>query len=200
VTIAAGRTTNADVLVHPDCRGTYARAALQVNFSVPASDKTNENVVIDDSADPTLGDSFLLSLNRVCADPTSDTTENGVDGVFVQQTSSAEGATLVLTNGTPTPRRIDFSSLESDGFRLQASPGTPLVLAAGDSTSVFLTIAVDGCSGVGRLTNWAEGVNLQVSTVGNRIDPDAVDDPPDQYSLREVILAPLGAAVQKACD
>ena len=107
------------------------------------------------------------------------------------------GAALVLTNGTPTPRRIDFTTLESDGFRLLSSPGTPLVLAAGDSTSVFLTVAVDGCGGVGRLTNWAEGVSLEVTTIGNRIDPDAADNPPDQYSLRDVILAPLGAAGQR---
>ena len=199
VTIGAGKTISADLLVHPDCGGTYAKASLQVNFSVPAANKPNENVVIDDSADPSLGNSFLLSLNQVCAHPTADRTENGVDGVFVQQTSSAVGAALVLTNGTPTPRRIDLTTLESDGFRLLSSPGTPLVLAAGDSTSVFLTVAVDGCAGVGRLTNWAEGVSMEVTTVGNRIDPDAVDDPPDQYSLRDVILAPLGAAVQKAC-
>jgi hypothetical protein len=199
VNIGAGKTTSADILVHPDCGGTYAKASLRVNFSVPASTKPNEQVVIDDSADPSLGNSFLLSLNQVCAHPTADRTQNGVDGVFVQQTSSAVGAALVLTNGTPTPRRIDFTTLESDGFRLLSSPGTPLILAAGDSSSVFLTVAVDGCGGVGRLTNWAEGVSLEVTTIGNRIDPDAADNPPDQYSLRDVILAPLGAAVQKAC-
>jgi hypothetical protein len=199
VTIGAGKTTSADILVHPDCGGTYARASLLVNFSLPAGSKANEQVVIDDSADSSLGNSFLVSLNQVCLHPTADRTENGVDGVFVQQTSSAVGAALVLTNGTPTPRRIDFTTMESDGFRLLSSPGTPLVLAAGDSTSVFLTVAVDGCAGVGRLTNWAEGVSLNVTTVGNRLDPDAVDNPPDQYSLRDVILAPLGAAVQKSC-
>ena len=199
VTIAAGQTTSVDLLVHPDCGGTYAKASLQVNFSVPADAKPNENVIIDDSADPSLGNSFLLSLNQVCAHPVADRTENGVDGVFVQQTSSAVGAALVLTNGTPAPRRIEFTTLESDGFHLLSSPGTPLVLAAGDSTSVFLTIGVDGCTGVGRLSNWAEGASMQVTTIGNRIDPDAVDNPPDQYSLRDVILAPLGAAVQKAC-
>src|ERR1700729_308712 len=35
VTIAAGKTTSVDLLVHPDCGGTYAKASLQVNFSVP---------------------------------------------------------------------------------------------------------------------------------------------------------------------
>ena len=34
VTIGAGKTTSADILVHPDCGGTYAKASLQVNFSV----------------------------------------------------------------------------------------------------------------------------------------------------------------------
>ena len=109
----------------------YVKASLEVQFSVPAADRPNRRVVIDDSADPSLGNSFLLALNQVCARPTANRTENGVDGVFVEQTSSAVGAALVLTNGTPNPRKIDFATLESDGFRLLTSPGTPIVLAAG---------------------------------------------------------------------
>jgi hypothetical protein len=199
VTIEAGQTTSTDIEIHPDCGGTYAQAALQVLISAPPGRTANERLVIDDTADPSLGNSFLLALNQVCARPTADRTENGVDGVFVEQTSSALGAALVLTNGTPNPRKVSFSTLESDGFRLQTSPGAPIVLRPGDSISVFLTIKVDGCDGVGRLSNWAEGVSMQVTSAGSGTAVQTDVEPPDQYSLRDVMLAPLGAAVQKAC-
>ncbi len=197
VLVGPGRTTSTDVAVHPDCASAYAKASLEVLFSSPAADHPNQRVVIDDSADPSLGNSFLLALNQVCARPNADRTENGVDGVFVEQTSSAVGAALVLTNGTPNPRRIQFATLESDGFELVTSPGSPLVLAAGASISVFLTIRVDGCDSVGRLTNWAEGASMQVSSPES--DASSDQTAPDSYSLREVVLAPLGAAVEKAC-
>jgi hypothetical protein len=184
--------------VHPDCASPYVKAALEVRFSDPAGDKPNRQVVIDDSADPSLGNSFLLALNQVCARPTANRTENGVDGVFVEQTSSAIGAALVLTNGTPNPRQVDFTTLESDGFELLTSPGTPLVLDPGASMSVFLTIKVDSCDNVGRLTNWAEGVSMQVSSQG-RGNQGSDRTAPDSYSLRELVLAPLGAAVQRTC-
>jgi hypothetical protein len=198
VTIGPGQTTSTDIEVHPDCAAAYVKAALEVQFSDPAADQPNRRVVIDDSADPSLGNSFLLALNQVCARPTANRTENGVDGVFVEQTSSAVGAALVLTNGTPNPRKVDFATLEADGFELLTSPGSPIVLGPGASMSVFLSIKVDSCANVGRLTNWAEGVSMQVTSQGNG---SAISDRsgPDSYSLREVVLAPLGAAVERSC-
>jgi hypothetical protein len=197
VIVDPGRTTSTNIAVHPDCASAYVKASLIVLFSAPAADRPNERVVIDDSADPSLGNSFLLALNQVCARPTADRTENGVDGVYVEQTSSAVGAALVLTNGTPNPRRIQFATLESDGFELETSPGSPLVLSAGASISVFLSIKVDGCDNVGRLTNWAEGATMEVSSPENGASADR--SAPDSYSLREAVLAPLGASVERAC-
>jgi hypothetical protein len=197
VIVDPGRTTSTNIAVHPDCASAYVKASLAVLFSAPAAGRPNERVVIDDSADPSLGNSFLLALNQVCARPTADRTENGVDGVFVEQTSSAVGAALVLTNGTPNPRRIQFATLESDGFELETSPGSPLVLSAGASISVFLSIKVDGCDNVARLTNWAEGATMEVSSPESGASADR--SAPDSYSLREVVLAPLGAAVERAC-
>jgi hypothetical protein len=196
LTISPGGNGHTSVVVREDCTATYTSATLHLAVTSPGTGSTRMDVPT--SSDGTIGTPYLMALNQLCITPRSGE-QGGVDGVFVDSTSAVQGAVLVLTNNTDGRRQVSFATLESDGFRIEASPAAPLTLAPGAGASVLLTFKVTSCKSIGRISNFASGVSMQVRSPDEDLGNTAALDPPAEMGLRDLVLAPLGAAVQKAC-
>ena len=162
VSIPAGGNGAVEVVMAPDCSTTYLDATLLVSLTAPTETGGSVHLDVPASTDPSIGTPYDMSLNQLCNYPTQAIAGQGLSGVFVDPTSSADRATLVLTNRARTGRKISFATVESDGFELVTDPPGTMLLAPGESESILLTIRVTSCKGVGRLSNWADGVSLQV--------------------------------------
>jgi hypothetical protein len=197
VVAAPGETAHRIIDLDGSCATTYAGASLDVNVAIGRAGGPITPARVTAVDDSSIGVPYAAILNLFCQD--SAPVEGGLGGIFVQQTSSATSARLVLTNRSGHDKQIDITTGEEDGFDLVAFPRAPFVLGPGRSQSVLLRIGVSSCKDVGRLSNWADAVSLRI-TSRIQTGADAADDTgPSQLGLRDVLLAPGGAAVQKAC-
>jgi len=196
-----GETAHRVVDVRGDCTTAYTGASLQIDLLIAQSDGVDRtSAQINTVDDGSIGIPFADVLGLLCQNAGQPLADGGLDGIYVQQTSSAHGAVLVITNHSSSLRTVRFNTAETDGFRLHSEPRGIQVLGAGRSVSVLLTFSVSNCHDVGRLTNYADGVTLQVRRGGQDITTITSMDPTAQLGLRDSLLAPLGAAVAKHCQ
>ena len=198
VVAAPGETAHRIVDVGGQCGTAYSGARLRVDLQLGRSPYDRTTAQVNTVDDGSVGVPYGDVLQALCAPSSPVVTAGGLDGVYVQQTSHAEGAVLVVTNHATAPREVGFAIAERDGFALRTSPRRLPVLGSGRSYSILVTFTVTDCRDVGRLTNYADGVTLQVRPTDLSARARAANDPAE-LSLRDVVLAPLGAAVQKAC-
>jgi hypothetical protein len=199
VVAAPSETAHRIVDVGGQCSSAYAGASLRIDLQLgaPGPDVTSAQVnTVDDGS---IGVPYAEVLQTLCTKSAPTFTDGGLNGIYVQQTSHAEGAVLVLTNHATAPRHLHFATGETDGFVLHTTPLGDRVLGSGRSMSVLLTFTVSDCRKVGRLTNYAQSVTLQVEPTGEGGSTPAVHAELAELGLGESLLAPLGAAVQKAC-
>jgi hypothetical protein len=197
VVAAPGETAHRIIDLSGSCATSYTGASMQVDVVLgrPGGVRTTGQVTAID--DGSIGVPYGEILNVFCQQTAP--VEGGLSGVYVQQTSSATSARLVLTNRSGHDKQVNITVGEHDGFGLVAFPWAPFVLGPGRSQSVLLRVGVGSCQDVDRLSNWADGVSLRV-TSRIQTGADAADDTgPAQMGLRDILLAPAGAAVQKAC-
>jgi hypothetical protein len=199
VVAAPGETAHRIVDVGGQCSSAYSGASLQIDLQLgaPGLDVTSAQVnTVDDGS---IGVPYAEVLQTLCTKSPPVFGDGGVNGIYVQQTSHAEAAVLVLTNHATLPRHVHFATSETDGFVLHTTPRGDRVLGPGRSVSVLLTFTVSDCRDVGRLTNYAQGVTLQVKPTSEGGSAPAARAVVSELGLGESLLAPLGAAVQKAC-
>jgi hypothetical protein len=199
VQIAAGQTTTTAVQIHANCVSDYGHAAL--HFGVrPLTGSSGPHGTVDPVSDPQLGESYLNILNQLCANGGEGSGGGGVNAVYFEQESDSTGATIILDNRARGVRRIAFSAADSDGFVLHTSPSGTQVMQPGQSISIRLTVSVTSCRAAGRLSNWAQTVNLTVKNSTTDDDSLADQSAPAEMGIGDAILAPLGAAVVRACS
>ena len=195
VVAAPGETAHRILDVRSSCTTPFVDASLQVDLRFGGEGERSTPAHILAAYDGSVGIPYPDILRVLCS--TSDrSSPGGLSGVYVQQTSSAGRATLVLTNRSAYPREVQLRSLEAGSFAVVTDPRTPLVLGPGRSTSVLLRVNVRSCAGAGRLSNWADGVSLRIQPQdGGGGDADGATE----LGLRDALLAPAGAAVQRTC-
>jgi hypothetical protein len=199
VVAAPGETAHRIVDVGGQCGSAYAGASLRIDLQLGASSLDVTAAQVNTVDDGSIGVPYADVLRSLCARADPVSTDGGLNGIYVQQTSHAEGAVLVLTNHATAPRHVHFATGETDGFVLHTTPSGDQVLSPGGSMSISLTFTVSNCRDVGRLTNYAQSVNLQVEPMGEGGSTPAVHAQVARLGLGESLLAPLGAAVQKTC-
>lgn len=197
--VLPGRTGEVVLVAHAACRSTYPSASLSVRLSVPAEDggqRTAEVPVVEGGG---VGVPFRDVLNRLCLHPTPDAADGGVDGVYVQSTFTAEQATLIMDNRTAEPRSITFSAERSSVFALLATPRGPIVLAPGQSASAVIRARVSSCHELYTVGDWADSARVEVRRLGRPLPATDNGSSPTTYPLKGLVLATLGAAIQKSC-
>jgi hypothetical protein len=199
VVAAPGETAHRIVDIGGQCSSAYSGASLRIDLQLGATGFDVTSAQVNAVDDGSIGVPYAEVLQTLCTKSPPVLGDGGVNGVYVQQTSHAEAAVLVLTNRATAPRNVHFATSETDGFVLHTTPRGDRVLGPGRSVSVLLTFSVRNCRDVGRLTNYAQGVTLQVTRTGEGGSTPAVHAEVSELGLGESLLAPLGAAVQKAC-
>ena len=196
--VLRGRTSEVVLVAHAACRSTYPSASLSLRLSVTAAngdDRAADVPVVEGGG---VGVSFRDVLNRLCLHPTPDAASGGIDGVYVQSTFTAEQATVIMENRTAEPRSITFAAERSPVFSLLPTPRGPIVLAPGQSRSATVRARVSSCHELYTLGQWADSARLEVRRLGRPL-PAADDGSATTYPLKGLLLATLGATVQRSC-
>jgi hypothetical protein len=195
--LSTGGAAVVAMVVHAACRDVHRSASLTVNLEVTGSDGRShpgEVAVVHDSG---LGTPFVVALNELCSHPTPDS--GGIDDVYVQSTFTAEQATFILVNRAADERWVTFVGPPSSVFRIVSNPASPVAIAPGGSQSVTVRAEVLSCQNLFTLRAWADGVHLEVRH-GNAVNESAGDAlTPSTMPLGALVLASLGASVQRTC-
>jgi hypothetical protein len=197
--VLPGRTSEVVLVAHAACRSTYPSASMSLRLSVTGAgggERTADVPVVDGGG---VGVSFRDVLNRLCLHPTPDAASGGVDGVYVQSTFTAEQATVIMENRTAEPRSITFAAERSAVFTLLPSPRGPIVLPPGQSMSATVRARVSSCHELYTLSEWADSARLEVRRLGRPLPATDDGSALTSYPLKGLLLATLGATVQRSC-
>lgn len=197
--VATGRTTEVVMVAHAACRSTYPSASLTLRLLVTGADGSERNADVPVVEGGGVGVSFRDVLNRLCLHPTPDAASGGIDGVYVQSTFTAEQATLILENRASEARSITFSAERSSVFDLTPNPRGPIVLPPGQSQSVTVRVRVSSCHELYTLGAWADSAQVEVRRVGRPAPATGDGSDPATLSLKGLLLATLGATVERSC-
>jgi hypothetical protein len=189
----------AQLVARVACTSDYQGAFLTVLLTQYAPDGTQRPVRITVGADGRIGDLVGSVLNRVCIYPTRDDPESGVDGLVVDQTTGASGATVTVTNHSSGLRQVQITSDESPAFQLVSSVPDERVLRPGDVLEIRLQVRVLHCNAIVGLKEWASSIVLDVLRRGNTLQASATGDVETGFGLPDLMLVPGGAAIQKTC-
>lgn len=198
--IATGGTTIAALVLRTSCSTEYAQAQLAVRLSRYDAQGEQHPLLLTVAKDPSLGQSMAEVLNSLCANPTRDDLNNGVDGIVIEQTSGTSGATLTVTNNSSGPRLVQVTSDESPAFQLVASQAGPVLVRPGQTAEIRLTVRIVKCNAIVGLQDWASSLTLEVTTGADADAAAASDASRFNYPIPDVVLVPGGAAIQKACN
>lgn len=197
--VATGRTTEVVMVAHAACRSTYPSASLTLRLLVTGADRSERSADVPVVEGGGVGMAFRDVLNRLCLHPIPDAASGGVDGVYVQSTFTAEQATLILENRAPEARSITLSAEPSRVFDLTPNPRGPIVLPPGQSQSVTVRVRVTSCHELYTLGAWADSAQVEVRRVGRPAPATGDGSDPTTYSLKGLLLATLGATVERSC-
>jgi hypothetical protein len=195
--VTTGQSTVVAMIAHAACRAAYTGSSLTVGLVRTGAQGQDEPVDVPVVSDSAIGTSLPAALNSLCAQPSSGA--GGVDDVYVQSTFTAADATLVLTNRSDTGRKVSFAAPPSTVFDLVTAPPGTLVLGPGGSRSVTVHAAVKSCHDLFTLGQWAAGVHLEVRRQNAGVEASADASAPATLPLEGMLLASLGASVEKAC-
>jgi hypothetical protein len=195
--LITGGTAVVAMVVHAACRDVHRSASLTVNLNVTGPDGRTHPGEVPVVNDAGLGTPFVLALNELCSHPTPDS--GGVDDVYVQSTFTAEQATFIVENRAADERLVSFVGPVSSVFRLVSNPVGPVAIPPGSSVSITVRAAVRSCQNLFTLRAWADGVHLEVRH-HKALDESAGDAlTPSTMPLGALVLASLGAAVERTC-
>jgi hypothetical protein len=197
--IAPEDNTIAQVVIRPTCTTTYDGAFLDLVLTRLAPDGSRRTLRITAGADGRIGDLLGSLLDQVCAYPTRDDPESGVDGLVIDQTSGARGATLTITNHSKGVRRVQITSDEGPAFQLVSSLPDAVVIGVGEMLEIRLEVRVLHCNAIVGLRDWASSIVLEVTRVGDSIDASGTTAVQTGFGLPDLMLVPGGAAIQKTC-
>ena len=82
-------------------------------------------------------------------------------------------------------------------FDLAPDPPGPTVLPPGQSRSITLQVRVTSCHDLFTLGAWADSAQVEVGRVGSAAPAAGLD--PTTYSLKGLLLATMGASVERTC-
>lgn len=198
--IAPQDNTIAQLVARAACTSGYQGSFLSVLLTQYAPDGSKRPVRITVGADGRIGDTLGSILNRVCVYPTQDDPQSGVDGLVVDQTSGASGATVTVTNHSNGLRQVQITSDESPAFQLVSSVPEARVLSPGDALEIRLQVRVIHCNAIVGLREWAASIALDVLRRGQSLQASATSDVETGFGLPDLMLVPGGAAIQKTCS
>lgn len=197
--VTSGRTTTVVLVAHAACRSSYPSASLTVQLTVQPAEGSPHSADVPVVEGGGVGVPFRDVLNRLCLHPTPDAADGGVDGVYVQSTFTAEQATVIMENRTAQPRSITFAAERSSVFGLLPAPAGPIVLAPGQSQSATVRVRVSSCRELYTLGAWADSARVEVRRVAKPLPAANDASAPTTYPLKGLLLATLGATVQRSC-
>jgi hypothetical protein len=200
VPIAPDDNTIAPLVARPTCSSRYEGAFLSVTLVRTAADGTRRTLTVPAGADGRIGDLLGSILNQVCAYPTRDDPASGVDGLVIDQSAGAAGATVTITNHSKGLRQVRVTSDESPAFALVSSLVGDRVLRPEEVLAITLRVRILDCSAVVSLREWAASVALNVVRRSAGLDASAANDVQTGFGLPDLMLVPGGAAVQRACS
>jgi hypothetical protein len=198
--VPTGGTTIAALVLRTSCSTEYAQASLGVRLTRYDAQGDQHATLLTVASNPSLGESMSEVLNSLCANPTRDDAATGVDGLAIEQTSGASGATVALTNNSAGVRQVEITSDESSTFQLITSHPGPVLIRPGQTVDLRLGVHVLTCTAVVGLQDWASSLTLEVSSPGGSFEGTANGGALVNYPLPDVILVPGGAAIQKICN
>lgn len=201
VTIGPSTTGTATVDLAAECGGPYVGAsiAVQVAYPDPLHDGATQRTVVAVDQDPLVGPAYTTLLNQVCTQPVTFGGIYRVAGVSVEIPKIMDGVVdLVLTSRVHTPRAVQV--LTGVGrFQVIGSPKLPFLVTPGAQQVLELRVRVLNCSELALGEEWAQGVRLQLTPVGE--DPGQAEDVDDPTSigLFDVIYPVLDFAQHETC-
>jgi hypothetical protein len=198
--IAPDDSTVARVVARAACTSDYQGAFLTVLLTRYAADGRQSPLRVTVGADARIGDQLGSILNRVCVYPTRDDPESGVDGLVIDQTSGASGATVTVTNHSNGVRQVQITSDESPAFQLVSSVPDERLLQPGETVEFRLRVRVMHCNAIVGLKEWAASIALEVVPKGGGADAAGGTGVASDFGLSDVMLVPGGAAIQKTCS
>jgi hypothetical protein len=197
--IPTGGTTIASLVLRTGCSSEYSEASLAVQLTRFDPSGEGHPSLLTVAADASLGQSMPEVLNALCANPTRDQPDNGIDGIGFVQASAARGATVTLTNNSDGLRQVELTSDDSPSFELVQSLEGPQVMQPGTTLSFRLQVHLLECDAIGGFPDWASSLTLKVGRPGASFEGTANAGTVETYALPDALLVPGGAAIQKVC-
>jgi len=202
VTIGPATTGTAVVDLAAECLGHYldASIAVQVGYRDPLHANAVKHTVVAVNQDPLVGPAYTTLLNQVCARSVRFGLASRVAGISVQVQKMAGSATeVVLTSQVHTPRAVQVVTTGVGRFQIVSAPTLPVLLAPGGQEVVQLRVRVGNCNELALGEEWAQGVRLQITPVGE--DPTLAEDSndPTTIGLFDVIYPILDASQHDTC-
>jgi hypothetical protein len=197
--IAPDDNTIAPLVARPTCSTNYEGAFLSVTLVRYTSDGSRHTVSVPAGADGRIGDTLGDILDEVCSYPTRDDPDSGVDGLVIDQTSGAAGATVTIANRSKGLREVRISADDGPAFQLVDNLPSSMVLSPGQSLTLHLRVRVLDCAATYQLRDWSASVVLDVVRRANSLEASATTDVHTGFGMPDLMLVPGGAAIQRAC-
>lgn len=197
--IAPDDNTIAQLVARPTCTSAYEGAFLSVVLTRYGPNGSRRTVSVPAGADGRIGDTLGDILDRVCSYPTRDDPASGVDGLVIDQSAGAAGATVTIANRSKGLRQVRLSADDGPAFQLVDNLPGAVVLHPGQVLTLHLRVRVLDCSATYQLRDWAASVLLDVVRRGASVESSASTDVETGFGLPDLMLVPGGAAVQRVC-
>jgi hypothetical protein len=202
VTVGPATTGTAVVDLAAECLGHYVDAsiAVQVGYRDPVHAGAVKHTVVAVNEDPLVGPAYTTLLNQVCARSVRFGLASRVAGVSVEVPSiDGYAAEVVLTSQVHTPRAVQVVATGVGRFQLLSAPTLPILLRPGAREVLQLRVRVGNCNELALGEEWAQGVRLQMTRVGE--DPALAEYPedPTTIGLFDVIYPILDATQHDTC-
>lgn len=199
VPIAPDDNTIAALIARPTCTSSYEGAFLSVVVTRLASDGSRRTVTVPAGNDGRIGDTLGDILDRVCVYPTRDDPASGVDGLVIDQSSGAAGATVTIANRSKGVRQVRVTSDDGPAFAIVGSRPDGIDMNPGDVVTLHLKVRVLDCAATYGLRDWASDVGLFVVRRGVSGQSSPATDVQTAFPLPDLMLVPGGAAIERAC-
>lgn len=202
VTVGPATTGTAVVDLAAECQGQYVGASItvQVSYRDPLDAAAVKHAVVAMDEDPLVGPAYTSLLNQLCARSARFGLTFRVAGVSVE-VPKTDGyvAEVVLTSQVHTPRAVEVVTAGVGRFQVVSSPTLPILLAPGARQVLQLRVRVGNCNELALGEEWAQGVRLQMTRIGE--DPEVAEDPqdPTTIGLFDVVYPILDAAQHDTC-
>jgi hypothetical protein len=197
--IAPDDNTIAQLVARPTCSSDYQGAFLSVEVTRFGRDGSRRAVSVPAGADGRIGDTLADILDKVCAYPTRDDPASGVDGLVIDQSSGAAGATVTIANRSRGLREVRVSADDGPAFQLIDNLPQAVVMSPGQVLTLHLRVRVRDCAATYQLRDWATSVVLDVVRRGNSLQASSPTDVQTGFGLPDLMLVPGGAAIQRTC-